>query len=90
MKRTAKILIPVLALVLLYVGFWSYRWSTAKRRVFTADGKQITEVLVCEGDLIYYTRPVWRPAFWCMEHWFGYQYAGYLAMREDSAFAFYK
>ena len=90
MKRIAKFLIPVFAFVLFYVGFWSYRWVTGKRRVFAENGKQVTEVIVHEGDLIHHTRPVWQPAFWCMEHWFGYRYHGYLAMHEDSAFVFYK
>jgi hypothetical protein len=90
MKGASNMLIAVLILLLSYAVFWSYHWGTGKRRVFTANGKQVTEVMVHEGDLIYYTRSVWKPAFWCMEHWFGYQYGGYLAMHEDSAFVFYK
>ena len=91
MKRTGTFLILVCALILFYVGFWSYRWTTGKRRVFTAaTGRQGTEVMVHEGDLMYYTRPAWKPAFWCMENWFGYRYSGYVAMYEDSAYVFYK
>ena len=76
----------LLALLVIYAGVFSYWWISASSSVV---GRHDV-VRVHESDLMYHTRPIWKPAFWIMEHVGGYRYVGYIAAYEDSGFLFAK
>ena len=80
----------LLILLVLYVAVFSCWWMSAKRKPVFIKGQWHVEVQVHQSSLMYYTQPVWKPAFWFVEHVGGYQYAGYTAAMEDSAFVFEK
>ena len=90
MKRALKVAVALSMLLAVYVGVFSYRWMSAKRTVAAVNGRRHVEVQVHQGDLMYHTESVWKPAFWFMEHVGGYRYVGYIAAMEDSALVYEK
>jgi hypothetical protein len=90
MKRAIKVAVVPSVLLAVYVGLFSYWWLSAKRTVVMASGQRHVEVQVHQTSLMYYTQPIWNPAFWLVEHVGGYEYAGYTAAMEDSAFVYEK
>jgi len=90
MKRALKAAIALLVLLAVYVGVFGYWWMSAKRTVTFVNGQRQVVVEVHQNDLMYHTQPIWKPAFWFMQHVGGYRYAGYVAAMKDSAFVYEK
>jgi len=90
LKRALKVAVALLVLLAVYVGVFSSWWLSAKRTVAVANGQRHVVVEVHQSELMYHTQPVWKPAFWFMEHVGGYRYTGYIAAMEDSAFVYEK
>lgn len=91
MRYAAKVLSVVLSTCLaVYVGVFSYWWLSAKTTVAFVNGQRQVVVRVHENRCMRKTYPIWTPAFWFMEHVFGYRYAGYIAAMEDSAIVYEK
>ena len=89
MKRLLEFLAGVLSLALvLYVSTFLYWWLAAKGSSLVSNGKQIRIIEVHQNRLMYHTQPIWEPAFWFMEHIFGYTYGGFSAAEENSAFIY--
>jgi hypothetical protein len=85
MRRTAKILFVVLTLLFAYVGTFSYWWQQSPRKLRMTKGGIQVEVVEFEFNKVsWHTQMLWFPAFWSMEHVFGYQQDSLLAMEEHS------
>lgn len=85
MRRAFKISFVVLALLFAYVGTFSYWWQQSPRKLrMTKGGLQVEVVEFQVNKVSWNTWALWVPAFWAVEHVFGYQDAGMIAMEDQS------
>jgi len=74
MRQIKKLLLVLLVLLVVYAGVFTYMWMNSMAQILdTSDGKQVRQVMLRKTRFVDCTLPVWRPAFWFMEHIFGYR-----------------
>jgi hypothetical protein len=89
-RHIVLLLLSVLALLVLYVGTFSYWWMSSKSYAVAVGGKRLRRVELHHSDFMARTQAMWEPALWFVVHVRGYQYVGYIAAFEDSAFVYDK
>lgn len=93
MSRRRKLLVGLICLLVtvgLYVATFSYWWLRSPSKDVTIEGKTVHVVHFTFNKVSYYSGPLWVPAFWSMEHVFGYEYCGIVAMYHQSIYIYAK
>ena len=76
--------------MIFYGSTFSFWWLRSPVTHVTAGGQSHRIVRFQFNWLSWHTEPIWRPAFWFMEHVCGYHEGGFAAMHEESIYQFIK
>lgn len=84
------VLVALVGGLAIYTGTFSFWWLRSPARLEMFQGRRVHIVEFQFNSVSWRTESVWVPAFWFMEHVYGYEPDGFVAMGDDSVLTYSK